>query len=487
MMMQKMNWQQLYSPIRTGGRRVAGLAAAGGEGGGMRGEALAMRPEGGRGDERTSFLRDYDRIIFSSAFRRLQNKTQVFPLPGPVFVHNRLTHSLEVASVGRSLGKAVGDALAERHASLGEGFREFYKYELPSVIAAACLAHDIGNPPFGHSGEDAIRNFFRELDGDGRARFVGELTPNQQRDFLWFEGNANAFRTLTHGFNEPSPGGFRLTYATLASIVKYPSDSLNGFDKSRLVTRKSGFFDSEIGTFAMIADELGIPKVSPDGHVYARHPFVYLVEAADDICYRIIDFEDAHRLHIISIDTIRELFLAFFDQEEGYDARERVEKVFYEINDDNQKVSFLRAKLINLLIFRVRDIYMSREEELLGGDLARSLIDYLPGRELDLIRRIDAFSVQHIYNHRSVVEIEIAGYNVIGGMLREFFGAILQPGSVKSDKLRQLISRQFVISAGAGSLYPDIQSVVDFISGMTDLYAVDLYRKITGIDFPRIG
>jgi len=402
-------------------------------------------------------------------------------LPGPVFVHNRLTHSLEVASVGRSLGKAVGDALAERHAANGEEFREFYKYELPSVIAAGCLAHDIGNPPFGHSGEDAIRNFFRGLDGEGGRRFKEELTSNQQRDFLFFEGNANAFRTLTHHFSEKTPGGFRLTYATLASIVKYPADSLNGFNKQQLATKKSGFFDSEIGTYQAIADELGIPRLDPDKHTYARHPFVYLVEAADDICYRVIDFEDAHRLHIISIDTIKELFLSFFDEEEGYDARDRVEKVFHDINDDNQKVQFLRAKLINLLIYRVRDIFMAGEELLLEGMLERSLIDYLPAREMELMKKIDAYSVQHIYNHRSVVEIEIAGYNVIGGMLKEFFGAVLHPGNAKSEKLLQLIPRQFVITGEAGRLYYDIQSVVDFIAGMTDLYAVDLYRKITGM------
>jgi dGTPase len=464
-----MEWQHLYSPVRTG--------AAGG------GVVQRMSDP----HVRTSFLRDYDRIIFSSAFRRLQNKTQVFPLPGPIFVHNRLTHSLEVASVGRSLGKAVGDALGEKYAHLGEDFREFYKYELPSVIAAACLAHDIGNPPFGHSGEDAIRNFFRELEGEGEKRFTGELTPNQQRDFLYFEGNANAFRTLTHHFNEPAPGGFRLTYATLASIVKYPSDSLNGFNKEQLGTKKSGFFDSEIDTYRAIAGTLGIPRLAAGKNIYARHPFVYLVEAADDICYRIIDFEDAHRLNIISIETISELFLSFFDHEEGYDARERVEKIFYDINDDNQKVQFLRAKLINLLIFRARDIFMQKEEQLLEGSLTSSLIDYLPARESELIKRIDAFSVQHIYNHRSVVEIEIAGYNVIGGMLKEFFGALLNPRSNKSEKLRQLISRQFVIRGEPGSLYTDIQSVVDFIAGMTDLYAVDLYRKMTGMEFPRLA
>lgn len=469
-----MNWNQLFSPLRTGS---AGISSSDAPAHGIARTADAQL--------RTSFLRDYDRIIFSSAFRRLQNKTQVFPLPGPVFVHNRLTHSLEVASVGRSLGKAVGDAIAERHANNGEQFREFYKYELPSVIAAACLAHDIGNPPFGHSGEDAIRNFFRSLEGGSKNRFE-TLSQNQQRDFLYFEGNANAFRTLTHNFNEPSQGGFRLTYATLASIVKYPSDSLNGFNKQQLTTKKSGFFDTEIETWHSIATELGIPKPDPSKNVFARHPFVYLVEAADDICYRIIDFEDAHRLNIISIDTIARLFLSFFDEEDGYDARDRVEQIFRDINDDNQKVQFLRAKLINLLIYRVRDIFMEKEAGLLAGTVTRSLIDYLPPRELALIKEIDAFSVQHIYNHRSVVEIEIAGYNVIGGMLKEFFGAILDPRNVKSEKLLQLISRQFVIARSDNRLYNDIQSVVDFIAGMTDLYAVDLYRKITGMAFPQI-
>jgi len=480
-MINKMDWQRLYSPVRTGSEPKSTITAPPG----IAGPGAAQRISDPH--VRTSFLRDYDRIIFSSAFRRLQNKTQVFPLPGPIFVHNRLTHSLEVASVGRSLGKAVGDALGEKYALLGDEFREFYKYELPSVIAAACLAHDIGNPPFGHSGEDAIRAFFRELSDDPKKRFEQELTPNQQQDFLRFEGNANAFRTLTHHFNEPDPGGFRLTYATLASIVKYPSDSLNGFNKQQLGTKKSGFFDSEINTYRAIAGTLGIPRLAGGKNVYARHPFVYLVEAADDICYRIIDFEDAHRLNIISIDTISELFLSFFDHEEGYDARERVEKTFYGINDDNKKVQFLRAKLINLLIFRARDIFMKKEEQLLEGSLTSSLIDYLPARESELIKKIDAFSIQHIYNHRSVVEIEIAGYNVIGGMLKEFFGALLNPHSNKSEKLRQLISKQFVISGEPGSLYTDIQSVVDFIAGMTDLYAVDLYRKMTGMEFPRLA
>lgn len=460
-----MNWQQLYSARRTGSENKSTTNF----------DSL-----------RTSFLRDYDRIIFSSPFRRLQNKTQVFPLPGSVFVHNRLTHSLEVASVGRSLGKAVGDALAAKYPDAGEDFKEFYKYELPSVIAAGCLAHDIGNPPFGHSGEDAIRTFFRELTGEAKIRFESQLTLNQQRDFLYFEGNANAFRTLTKTFGENTTGGYRLTYATLASIIKYPSDSLSGFNKQQLVTKKSGFFDSEINTYQHIAQELGIPQLEPGKNIYARHPFVYLVEAADDICYRVIDFEDAHRLNIISIQTLKDLFLAFFDGGEGYDARERVEETFNKISDDNKKVEFLRARLINLLINRVSTVFMEKEADLLNGTVQKALIDYLPERELSLVKSIDEFSVAHIYNHRSVVEIEIAGYNVIGELLKEFFTAVVTPSSAKSFKLLQLISKQFVVTGQPDKLYEDTQSVVDFIAGMTDLYAVDMFRKVTGISFPKI-
>lgn len=270
---------------------------------------------------RNSYIRDYDRIIFSSAFRRLQNKTQVFPLPGAVFVHNRLTHSLEVASVGRSLGKAVGDAIADKHfcdpekGSAAEAHADFYRHELQSVIASACLAHDIGNPPFGHSGEDAIRSYFEELDTATAAILKENLSENQWADFLFFEGNANALRVLTQQHKEPEPGGYKLTYASLASIVKYPCSSSEGFKKKsgKLSLKKSGFFDSEKGMYALIAEELGIPKLEGYENVYARHPFVFLVEAADDICYRIIDLEDAHRLGILSLADFKSLFLPFFE------------------------------------------------------------------------------------------------------------------------------------------------------------------------------
>ncbi len=462
-----MQWQHLYSAQRTG----------------------SLPKTTGPGEvARTSFIRDYDRIIFSSAFRRLQNKTQVFPLPGAVFVHNRLTHSLEVASVGRSLGKAVGDMIADQYGELQPGFTEFYKYELPNVIAAACLAHDIGNPPFGHSGEEAIRLFFRELTGDAKKRFETELSETEQRDFLYFEGNANAFRTLTNAFGEPLPGGYRLTFTTLASIVKYPCSSLAGFNKQQLVTKKSGFFSSELPVWQQVADTLCIPKIHANEEVYARHPFVYLVEAADDICYRVIDFEDAHRLGIISLEKLQELFLAFFDDETGYNARTAVEANLAQINDANQKVQFLRAKLINHLVHRVREIFMHQQDALLQGSLAKPLVDYLPEKEKQLIKQIDQFSVAHIYNDRSVVEIEVAGYNVIGALLEHFVHAVLHPTAGKSSKLLKIIPKQFVINFDDGlPLYYNLQSVVDYIAGMTDLYAIDLYRKITGITVASAG
>ncbi len=461
-----MQWQQLYSSRRSGS---------------------SSKSSTGNQQIRTSFVRDYDRLIFSSAFRRLQNKTQVFPLPGAVFVHNRLTHSLEVSSVGRSLGKAVGDAIADRYNDASENFLEFYRYELPSVIAAACLAHDIGNPPFGHSGEDAIRIFFRELDGEARNRFIGELSEQQQRDLTHFEGNANAFRTLTHHFNEDREGGFQLTYATLAGIIKYPCDAFSGFNKENLVTKKSGFFTTETDTYLSIAHELGIPRLDAEQLIFARHPFVFLVEAADDICYRIIDFEDAHRLGIISITNIAELFLAFFNTAEGYDARSNVESTFNSIKDDNRKIQFLRARVINLLVHKLCDIFMLQEAALLEGTLNKPLIELLSPDLTGIINTIDDYSYSHLYNHRSVVEIELAGYTVIGYLLKEFVYAILHPSSMKSKKLLQLIPAQFPVSTETNTLYHNLQSITDYIAGMTDLYAVELYHKMTGNSFSVSG
>ncbi|MBS1782867.1 MAG: deoxyguanosinetriphosphate triphosphohydrolase [Bacteroidetes bacterium] len=462
-----MNWSTLFSTMRTGDP-----------------ENKIANPD----RVRTSFLRDYDRVVFSSPFRRLQNKTQVFPLPGAVFVHNRLTHSLEVASVGRSLGKVVGNALAEKHGFEEAHLQEFYLHELQSVIATACLAHDIGNPPFGHSGEDAIRNFFRELSGESKSMLSDHLSKNQWKDFERFEGNANALRVLTHSFNEIEPGGYKLTYATLASIVKYPCRSTEGFDKASgfIATKKSGFFDSEVQTFQRIAAHLGIVQKDQAGHVFARHPFVYLTEAADDICYRVIDLEDAHRLHIVSLEKIEELFLPFFEKSEGFNTADYLKKKLSKVRDDNQKVQIIRAAWIGLMVEKLSKIFLQQEASLLAGTLETDLMKCLPERDQLLIEAINEYSYRYIYNYRSVVEIEIAGFNIMGGLLKEFVHAVLKPSSQRSSKLLQIIPPQFVITKFQNNLYKDIQSVVDFISGMTDLYALDLYRKITGITIPEL-
>ncbi len=457
-----MNWNSLYSSRRTGD---------------------PVKKDANPDPVRTSFLRDYDRIIFASAFRRLQNKTQVFPLPGAVFVHNRLTHSLEVASVGRSLGKAVGDAIADKYPDESKGFTEFYKYELASVIAAACLAHDIGNPPFGHSGEEAIRTFFTEISGDAKKKIDAELTENQRKDFEHFEGNSNALRILTHNFNEQEQGGYKLTYTTLASIVKYPSISASGFNKKTglIATKKSGFFDSELGIYLDIASQLQIPKKEGLEHVYARHPYVFLTEAADDICYRIVDMEDAHRLRIVTLAKIEELFLPFFDDATGYNSVDYIRAKMSGIVDDNQKVQYIRARWIGLMTGKLAQVFLEKESDILAGTLEKDLMSCMPEKYAKLIDEINDYSYKHIYNHRSVMEIELAGYHVIGGLLKEFIDAVMQPDSNRSKKLLQLLPAQFAWKKGSDDLYEKIQAITDYLSGMTDLYAIDMYRKITGI------
>lgn len=452
-----MTWPNLYSARRTGD---------------------PPHKEPNPDEARTSFQRDYDRLVFSSPFRRLQNKTQVFPLPGPtVFVHNRLTHSLEVASVGRSLGKKAGDAIARRYPQESELFHEFYRHELPYVIAAACLAHDIGNPPFGHSGEDAIRNFFAQAAGEMGDRLREEITPAQLRDFELFEGNANALRILTHPFNEKE-SSYKLTQTTIASIVKYPSASAEGFTKTGLIgTKKSGYFTTELELYRHIAATLGIPRQASYNSVYARHPFVFLTEAADDICYRIIDLEDAHRLRILSLEQLQSLFLPFFTATEGYTSAAYILRKMGEIVDDNQKVQYLRARWIGLMVEQLTGLFMDHEQDLLAGTLNKPLLDLHPMQ--DELKAIETYSIQHVYNHRSVLEIEAAGYHVIGGLLELLVGAVMQPKLKKSQKLLALVPPQFAINGN--SLYSDVQSIVDFISGMTDLFATDLYRRITGI------
>ena len=287
-------------------------------------------------DARSEYQRDYDRIIFSSAFRRLQNKTQVFPLPGSVFVHNRLTHSLEVSSVGRSMGNLVGTFISENY-KLTKESQEFYKYSIHDVISAACLCHDIGNPAFGHSGEDAIASYFDRHETDLKQYF----TESEWADLINFEGNANAIRILTQQQNGKSEGGLRLTYSTLAAIAKYPCESV-AKDKSQLHRKKFGFFQAQKEAFRTIAEKTNMILEQDSPIIYKRHPFVWLVEAADDICYSIIDVEDSQRLGIIDHDKCRKLFLNLVESLDPSQI-DKTKNTLKSISDKNDRIAYLRA------------------------------------------------------------------------------------------------------------------------------------------------
>ena len=420
---------------------------------------------------RTQFQRDYDRIIFSSPFRRMQNKTQVFPLPGSVFVHNRLTHSLEVASVGRSLGSMfVEKAESEKMEVTNPLFQE-----IGSVVSAACLAHDMGNPPFGHSGEDAIAQFFKK---NTNPKLRDELNEAQWKDFTLFDGNANAFRLLSHQFNGRRQGGFALTYTTLASIVKYPYESM--------LTEKPkfGFFQSEKAIFDQVANELGLLQLSGNPAKYVRHPLVFLVEAADDICYQLMDLEDAHKLKIHSFEQTRSLLMGFFDQQTEAKQINRINETLKLVADPNEQIAYLRASVIGKLVKQCVAVFWEKQADILSGSFQKPLIDYLHPTSLAAIKHIKEVSVRNIYNDRSVIEIEISGYQIIGTLLDVFVEAILNPKEAFSKKILMLIPDQYC--GEHSSTYEKVQAVVDFVSGMTDLYALDLYRKIKGINIPGV-
>lgn len=429
-----------------------------------------------RKDDRTEFQRDYDRLIFSAPFRRLQNKTQVFPLPGSIFVHNRLTHSLEVSSVGRSLGNDIAKELIQRHPALNGS----HLTEAGAIVSAACLAHDLGNPPFGHSGERAIGTFFSEGKGAWLKTYRepksgDRLSEAEWNDLIHFEGNANAFRLLTHHFKGRRKGGFVMTYTTLASIVKYPfSSNLAGNHA------KFGFFQSEIQDYQRIAEELGIPRQeSAEGtYSYVRHPFVYLVEAADDICYEIMDIEDAHKLKIINTEETQQLLLNFFGEERQDSIRRNLQYV----SDINEQIVYLRSCVIGCLESECVKVFLSHEDEILNGTFQGSLINHISEIPRAAYKACEKMAYAKIYRSKDVVDIELAGFQVISTLLDLMIEAVCHPEKTYSQLLINRVSQQYDI--GAERLYDRIMAVLDYISGMTDVYALDLYRKINGTSLP---
>ena len=423
-----------------------------------------------RHDDRSEFKRDYDRLIFSSAFRRLQNKTQVFPLPGSIFVHNRLTHSLEVASVGMSIGNDISRRVIKKQPDLKDTLVE----EIGTIVSAACLAHDLGNPPFGHSGEKAIQTFFSEGPG---LKIKSMVSSEFWDDITHFEGNANAFRILTHRFKGRRQGGFVMTYSMLASIVKYPfASSLAGNHG------KFGFFASEAESYKKIADELGIFCKSAPGEPlkYARHPLVYMVEAADDICYEIMDIEDSHKLKILSFAETEHLLLSFFDEDIQQKIRQRI--IDEELTDENEKVVYMRASVIGKLENECVAAFLAHEEEILAGTFEGSLIDHISERQKKAYKECEKISFSKIYQSKPVLDIELSGYQIMATLMEVFIEAAVNPSRFYSKQLLRRVSSQYDIENE--NLEERIMAVLDYISGMTDIYALDIYQKINGISLP---
>lgn len=445
-----MNWERLLSAKRLG---MEGIESA-------------------HKDDRSAFLRDYDRLIFSAPFRRLQNKTQVFPLPGSVFVHNRLTHSLEVACVGRSLGNNVSRGILQQHPELADT----YLSEIGNIVSAACLAHDMGNPPFGHSGEKAISAYFTEGKGQILEKEFAS-NPGQWTDIINFEGNANAFRLLAHQFIGRRKGGFAMTYSTLASIVKYPYASILANGK-----HKFGFFDSEAPIFAQIADELGIIRKSAPGEPlnYVRYPLVFLVEAADDICYLLMDLEDAHKLKLLSTEQTIGLMMDFLKPQEQEHAR----NIIGMVTDVNEQVSYLRSKLIGLLVEECTKVFLENEQSILNGQFEGSLIKHISQTPRDAYRCCAELSREKIYRSHDVLEVELAGFRIISTLLDLMVEAVLNPDREYSKLLINRVSSQYYIKAP--DIYNKLLAVLDYISGMTDVYALDIYRKINGNSLPAV-
>ncbi|MDD2995632.1 MAG: deoxyguanosinetriphosphate triphosphohydrolase [Paludibacter sp.] len=440
-----MNWTQLLSTKRFGMEDYHGV----------------------RGDDRSEFQRDYDRLIFSAPFRRLQNKTQVFPLPGSVFVHNRLTHSLEVACVGRSLGVNVAHHLKDK------GEKAPFLDEIGSIVSAACLAHDMGNPPFGHSGEKAIATYFSE--GKGQ-HLQQKMTADEWKDITCFEGNANAFRLLTHQFKGRRHGGFVLTYSTLLSIVKYPYAAIHSDTKKQ----KFGFFTSEKADYEKIASELGIVRHPNNPNRFVRHPLVFLVEAADDICYQIMDIEDAHKLRILTTDETKALFMNFFDDKR----KKRFEETMTMVTDVNEQIAYLRSSVIGKLIEQCAAIFVAHEKEILVGTFDSPLVKKLPVQLDEAYKKCSSTAFAKIYRSQEVLDVELSGYKIILTLLEHLVDAVLTPDKAYSQQLLMRIPEQF--ETGSDSTYGRVMAILDYISGMTDVYALDLYRKITGISIPAL-
>ena len=443
-----MNWEQLLSLKRFGDTNKR------------------LRKE--QDETRLGFEVDYDRIIFSSEFRSLQDKTQVVPLSKTDFVHTRLTHSLEVSVVGRSLGRQVGRRLLEKYPHL-QNIHGYQNNDFGAIVAAAALAHDIGNPPFGHSGEKAIGAYFK--DGDGKI-FKENLTDKEYQDLCDFEGNANGFKILTES-RAGREGGLRLSYATLGAFMKYPKESLPKKPTDHIVDKKYGVFQSEKHTFQDVAEELGLISRGESNMRFARHPLAYLVEAADDICYTIIDFEDGINLGLIEEEYALEYLINLVRgkiKTENYNALKTTE----------DRVSYLRALAIGTLIEEAVEIFMQNETEILSGEFKFGLLDV--SKYKAQISDIIALSVKNVYQSKEVINKEIAGYEVLNGLLNVFGKAAYHSFNDELSSYDKLVLKALpdTVTLTNTSLYQNVMAICLFISKLSDSNAMLLYHRLKG-------
>jgi len=443
-----MNWEQLLSLKRFGDTNKR------------------LRKE--QDETRLGFEVDYDRIIFSSEFRGLQDKTQVVPLSKTDFVHTRLTHSLEVSVVGRSLGRKVGQLLLKKHPHL-ENVHGYRMNDFGAIVAAAALAHDIGNPPFGHSGEKAIGAYFKEGKG---AEFKKHLTEKEYQDLCDFEGNANGFKILTES-RAGREGGLRLSYATLGAFTKYPKESLPTRPTNHIVDKKYGFFQSEKKMFEDVATELGLIKRYEDGLSYQRHPLAFLVEAADDICYTIIDFEDGINLGLIQEEYALEYLINLV-------RGKIITKNYNALNTTEDRISYLRALAIGTLIDEAASLFMTHEDSILEGQFETALLEVSQYKAQ--ITDIINLSIKNVYRSKEVINKEIAGYEILNQLLKAFGKMAyhyFEDTMSSYDKLL-LNSLPETVKLCNDSLYQNLLAVCLYISKLSDTNAMLLHKKLQG-------
>lgn len=444
-----MNWEQLLSLKRQGDK----------------GKRLRKEQD----DTRLGFEVDYDRIIFSAPFRSLQDKTQVIPLSKTDFVHTRLTHSLEVSVVGRSIGRLVGKKIIEKYPHLKE-VHGYQPNDFGAIVAAASLAHDIGNPPFGHSGEKAIGEYFKI--GNGK-QFKDQLTEKEWQDLIDFEGNANGFSLLT-ATRPGIEGGLRLSYATLGAFIKYPKESLPKKPTKNIADKKYGFFQTDKAFFEDVAKELGmIPNKTGNDIGFERHPLAYLVEAADDICYTIIDFEDGINLGLVSEDFALEYLIKLV--KDSIDTPK-----FNALTTKEDRISYLRALAIGSLINDAVKVFVENEELILQGKFPYALTE--KSKYTAQMNDIIALSVKNIYQSREVIEKEVVGYQIIQTLLDKFITAFnnkfLGEASNYDNLLLKMLPEKFLNEKE--SLYHRLLHICHYISLLTDGNALELFNTING-------